>query len=354
LEQSEFSARKRSLADGNEVPEPEGLPTLLGLMSMAEPWAVRVAATLFLADLVSEEGTRLEHLAAQSGTDQEALGRLLRFLAARGVFAERCPGLFALTEAARLLRQDHPVGLRSWLDLTGAGGVIDRAYAGLLETVRTGEPAYSKLSGRSLWEDLNSDPSLAASFAGIMSTPTSQIISEVTVDYPWSGVDLVVDVGGGNGALLASILRAHPDLHGILLDSLATSSAAPQVMRRDGLAERCAIIDGDFFAPLPANADVYMLKNVIHNWPDNKAEIIIRRCAEATGPGGRILIIEFVSGMKGNECAITGMDLRMLVLHGGRERTLAEFNALASAAGMRLLTVRQTRSGYSLIEYVHA
>lgn len=353
MAQSDPCVPNASFVHGNEGSEPEGLHTLTGLMRMAEPWAVRVAATLRLADLIPEKGMTLEDMAAQSGADQEALGRLLRFLAVRGVFAERSPGLFALTEAAQLLRQDHPVGLRSWLDLAGAGGLMDRAYAGLLETVRTGEPAYSKLSGRSLWDDLNADPSLAASFVGIMDTPTSRIINEVTVGYPWSGVGLVVDVGGGTGTLLASILQAHPKMRGILLDSMVTSSPASQVMRRAGVAERCAIVVGDFFTPLPANADVYILKNVMHNWPDDKAEIIMRRCAEAAGTSGRILLVEFVSGIDGNEWTVTGMDLRMLVLFGGRERTLEEFDALAAAAGMHIITVRKTKSAYSLLEYGH-
>ncbi len=204
----------------------DGAEVLRGLTGLAAPWAVRVAATLRLADLITDDGTHLDDLAAPAGADRDALGRLLRFLAARGVFVETAPGVFALTEAARMLREDRPARLRRWLDLNGAGGAMDRAYSGLLDTVRTGAPAYPKVAGRDFWEDLAADPHLAASFGSLMEAHSSELADDVVAGYPWDQVSLLVDVGGGSGALLARILSAHPQLRRILVDLVAGSPEA--------------------------------------------------------------------------------------------------------------------------------
>jgi len=330
----------------------DGAEILSGLTSLAAPWAVRVAATLGLADLITDEGTHLDDLASWVGADRDALGRLLHFLAARGVFVETAPGVFALTEAARMLREDHPARLRRWFDLDGAGGAMDRAYAGLLDTVRTGAPAYPKVMGREFWEDLAANPQLAASFGALMEAHSSELASDVVTGYPWAEISLVVDVGGGSGALLARILRAYPHLGGILVDLVAGSPEAVAVLKEANVDDRCECRVLDFFGPLPAGADVYLLRNIIHDWPDERATAILRRCTDAAGPGGRVLVVERVVTTDRNQQELTGMDLRMLVLFGGRERVLEEFNALAAAAGLRLLSNRPTTSAYWLLEYV--
>jgi 2,7-dihydroxy-5-methyl-1-naphthoate 7-O-methyltransferase len=321
------------------------------LTGLAAPWAVRVAATLRLADLITDDGTHLDDLAALAGADRDALGRLLRFLAARGVFVEAAPGVFALNEAARMLREDHPARLRRWFDLDGAGGAMDRAYSGLLDTVRTGAPAYPKVAGRDFWADLAGDPQLAASFGSLMEAHSSELADDVVAGYPWDQISLLVDVGGGSGALLARILGAHPHLRGILVDLVAGTSEATALLEEAGVGDRCEPRVIDFFGPLPAGADVYLLRNIVHDWPDERATAILRRCSDAAGAAGRVLIVERVVTREGDQQELTGMDLRMLVLLGGRERVLGEFNALAAAAGLRFLASRRTTSEYWLLEY---
>jgi 2,7-dihydroxy-5-methyl-1-naphthoate 7-O-methyltransferase len=339
-----MAGQASSGADGAEI--------LRGLTSLAAPWAVRVAATLRLADLITDEGTRLDDLASWTGADRDALSRLLHFLAARGVFVEAAPGVFALTEAAQMLREDHPARLRRWFDLDGAGGAMDRAYTGLLDTVRTGAPAYPKVTGREFWDDLAANPRLAASFGSLMEAHSSELASDVVTGYPWAETSLVVDVGGGSGALLARILSSYPHLRGILVDLVARSPEAVAMLKEVHVEDRCESQVIDFFGPLPAGADVYILRNIIHDWPDERATAILRRCTDAAGAAGRVLVVERVVTMNGDQQELTGMDLRMLVLFGGRERVLEEFNALAEAAGLRLLGSRPTTSAYWLLEYV--
>lgn len=324
---------------------------LIGLARLAEPWAVRVAATLRLADLIADGGTGLADLALRAGADPGALGCLLRFLVARGVFDEPTPGVFAVNDAARWLREEHPGRLRRWLDLEGAAGAMDQAYAGLLETVRTGTAAYPVLSGRGLWEDLAADPRLAASFASLMEADSDALADDVVAGYPWADKRLVADVGGGTGMLLARILSAHPHLRGILVDLMAGSSQAARLLGDLGVADRCRPVVADFFGPLPGGADVYMLRNTLHDWPDEPAVAILSRCAQAARERGRVLVVERVVTREGDQRELTGMDLRMLLLFGSRERPLEAFNALASAAGLRLVNSQATTSSYWLLEY---
>jgi SAM-dependent methyltransferase len=322
------------------------------LIRLAEPWAVRVAATLRLADnIVTREGDPVEDLAARVGADSDALDRVIRFLVARGVFAEPSPRVFANNPASCLLQDDHPDRMRRWLDLEGAGGAMDRSYSGLLETVRTGRAAYPSVHGRDFWEDLASDADLARSFASLMEAHSSQLAEEVVSVYPWEGATLVIDVGGGTGALLAEVLRAHPHLQGVLVDLVARTPDATRILEAAGVADRCQRLDCDFFGPLPTGGDVYVLRNIIHDWADEKAVTVLRRCCEAAGSTGRVLVVERVVTDNGNLEELTGMDLRMLTLFASRERSLDEFNVLAATAGLELENARPTASAYWLLEY---
>ncbi len=331
--------------------ELEAWETLLGLTRLGEPWAVRVAATLRLADLLSSESRPVGDLAASSDADPDALGRLLRFLVVRGLFAEPAPGLFALNDAARLLLDDHPGHMRRWLDLEGAGGAMDRAYSGLLDTVRSGAAAYPKLNGRSFWQDLAGDGRLAESFASLMEAHSSELSEDVVNRYAWDEATVVVDVGGGTGALLARILQSYPLVRGVLVDLVADSPDAAALLESAGVSDRCRPIARDFFDSLPSGGDVYVLRNVIHDRPDEQAATILRRCAEAAGETGRVLVVERVMTECGDQRELTGMDLRMLALFASKERSLEEFNALATGAGLTLESASETRSAYWLLEY---
>lgn len=327
----------------------EDVEKLYGLADLITPMAIRVAATLRVADRIAAGTTTLTELAAEADADPDALGRLLRYLAARDVFAEPEPGRFALTSSAEPLRDDHPGQARGWLDITGAIGHADLAFAALLYVVRTGKPGHAMVHGRDFWADLASDPELTASFDALMAGNREWSAPWLTAQ-DWSATKHVVDVGGGTGALLITLLQAHPHLRGTLVELPATAAAAEQALAEAGLSRRCDVVAGSFFGPLPTGADIYLLSSIVHDWNDTDATAILRRCAQAAGPGGRVLLGELVATGDEDRQIFTYMDLRMLVYLGGRERTLEDFTALADAAGLTITSVTPTEWGNSLID----
>ncbi len=330
----------------------DALPSLLAQTDLAFPWAIRVAATLRLADLIARGVIHLQELADESGVNADALKRLMRYLIKRKVFAEPAPGVFALTDTARLLLEDHPQQLRAWFDQEGVGGRMDALWAGLLDAVRTGEAAYPQLHGRTFWEDLAGNPDLSTSFNTLMAGQASAGGDALVTDYDWAGVHHVIDIGGGTGKLISSILSAHLSMRGTLLDESATALSAYEALLANGLADRCNVIAGSCFDPLPAGGDVYVLSYILHDWGDQEALMILRRCAEAAGPSGRVLIREGVLDRIGAQHFVTQQDLFMLLLLGGRERTLDEFDELTRAAGLILKSTRHLSSGQMLLECV--
>jgi len=314
--------------------------------SLAFSWAVRAAATLRLADMIGSGVTRLEELAEQAHVDADALRRLLRYLIGRGVFAESAPGNYTLTDTALFLQDTHPQRLRAWLDQEGVGGKMDLAWSGLLESVHTGRPAYSHQHGRSFWEDLAANPPLRASFNALLAghVQAAEAGHALVAGYEWQGVRRVVDVGGGSGTLLAAILHANPTMHGTLLDVPDTVRSTRETLASAGLSERCEVIAGSFFDPLPPGGDIYLLSFILHDWDDHDARAILRRCAQAAGTSGRVLIREGIGG--------GDSDLLMLVVLGGRERTPQEFSELATSSGMILRSTKYLASGHLLMECI--
>jgi hypothetical protein len=314
--------------------------------SLAFSWAVRAAATLRLADLIASGVTHLEELAAQANVDADALRRLLRYLISRGVFAEPAPGNYILTGTALLLQDTHPQRLRAWLDQEGVGGKIDLAWSGLLESIHTGKPAYPNQHGRSFWEDLAANPTLRTSFNSLLAghVQASEAGDALVAGYDWRGIRHVVDVGGGSGKLLAAILQANPTIYGTLIDVPDTVRSTRETFVSTGLSDRCEVIAGSFFEPLPSGGDIYLLSFILHDWDDHEARAILRRCAQAAGRSGRVLIREGVSG--------GDSDLLMLVVLGGRERTPEEFSELVKSSGMTLRSTERLASGHLLMECV--
>jgi hypothetical protein len=276
----------------------------------------------------------------------EALGRVLRLLVARGVFAEPEPGTFMLGPTGRLL--EDGAGFRAGLDQEGFGGRMDRAWPALLDTVRAGRPCYADVFGAAFWEDLAAHPEIARSYDALMAAQSESIGPALAECFDWSDVREVVDVGGGTGTLLASLARAHPRLRGTVVDLPATAGAAAQRFTREGLAGRCRALGGSMFDALPKGADVYLLCVVIGDWDDAQAAAVLARCAEAAGVTGRVLIVEAL--LEADPAASAAMDLQMLVVSGGRARTLEELRTVIAAAGLELVRRYPISSGLCVLE----
>jgi O-methyltransferase len=328
---------------------------LRALSDLVTPYAIRVAATLRLADLIEAGVRRPAELGERCGADPAALERLLRHLVAKGVFAQPEPGVFALTDLSRLLLTDgRHGGMTPWLDMAGGLGRSDVALSGLLQVARTGRPVFEDMFGRTFWEDLEADPERSRAFDALMAVQVSLVADEVATAYDWSGVRHVVDVGGGTGTLLAAVLSKYPALLGTLVELPATVEMGRRNLTEAGVGDRCAFAAGSFFDPLPSDGDVYVLSRVLHDWTDNEATAILRRCAEAAGSTGRVLVIEQLVAGQGASPMTTALDLRMLAVFGGQERSLDAYRALAADAGLALRANIVTKSGRSILEFVAA
>ena len=316
--------------------------SLWSLCYLATPWCIHLAATLRIADHIAAGTSGIADLAVAAEADPESLQRVLRHLVGRGVFEEPRPGQFALNDAAREL-----IPARVGLDLDSFGGRMAHAWSTLLPAVRTGKPAYAEIFGRPFWEDLEAHPGIAADFDALMGPqghgrPDPEVLLNAA---DWAGIRRVVDVGGGTGALLAEVLRMRPAVRGTLVDLPSTVARAAAMF--DGMIDRVTLSGQSFFDPLPAGADLYLLKSVLSDWPDGEATAILRRCAEAARPSGRVVLL---NGVTPEEKA--SPELLMMVLVGGRERTLAEFSVMAREAGLTVSASRRQQSGKFLVECV--
>ena len=314
------------------------------LSDLCTPWCVHVVATLRIADHLAAGDAEIGPLAAASGADRDSLHRVLRHLVSKGLFAEPAPDRFALNEAARGLLEES---VRMGLDLDAFGGRMARAWGTLLSAVRSGKPAYHEAFGRGFWEDLDAHPAIGASFDALMGPPGHGMPDwRVLVDAAdWESVRTVVDVGGGTGALLAEILRARPEVRGTLVDLPRTVARSGDVFQAAGVADRVTTVGQSFFDPLPGGGDLYLLKSILSDWPGGEATAILRRCAEAARPSGRV--VAFTGAGPGEEAS---PELLMMVLVGGRGRTLDEFREMAGKAGLDVRAVGRQASGRVIVE----
>jgi hypothetical protein len=312
------------------------------LLDLITPMAIRVVATLRIPDLIAEGVLTPSALAARTGADPDALRRVLRYLAARGIFEERPAGQLALTELSRVLLDDHPTASRSWIDLDGFGGTMDRACFDLLAAVKRPPVA----------ERARPADAVASSYDSVMEAQSRTQAPAIVAAFDWSGVNHVVDLGGGTGTLLIELLRDRRDIGGTLVELPTAAERARANVALAGLVDRCEVLTGDLFEVTPAGADVYVLKLVLHALDDAHATRALRLCREAGAPGARVLVIERTVEPGDDRSQFTAMDLRMLVLGHGRERTLDEFAELAGKAGFRLAAAQPTSVGLHLITLV--
>jgi hypothetical protein len=311
---------------------------LEALLDLATPWSLRVAATLDVAGHIAAGHDDIAGLAAITRCDQDALHAVLGHLVAKGVFTEPSPGKFAVNGPAGRL------AAAPFVDLEGIGGRMAHTWGTLLDYVRTGQPSYQRIFGRPFWEDLAAHPQIAAEFDALMG-PAGHGVPDYDVELSggWDAVRTVVDVGGGTGALLASLLRRHPATEGILVDLPGTVARAGETIA--DVADRVTLAGQSFFDPLPAGADLYLLKSVLNDWPDEPTVAILRRCAEAAHEKTSIAIL---GGVAPDE-APRSLGIDMLVA-GGKTSPLAQFTDLARQAGLDVAAARTQASGRFVVE----
>jgi hypothetical protein len=317
--------------------------SLESLSDLCTPWCVHVVATLRIADHIAAGVDEINALAAAADCNTDYLGRVLRHLIGKGLFLETAPGSFALNDAARELLDP---GWQLGLNLDGFGGRMAYAWGTLLKAVRTGEPAYTELFGRPYWEDLDAHPEIAAEFDAIMGPAGHGVPDpEILLNGDWESVRTVVDVGGGTGSLLAEILRAHPEIEGILVDFPKTVARAAPTFEAAGVADHVKTIGQSFFDPLPAGADLYVVSKVLNDWPDRETVAILKRCAEAARAAGRIVI----NGGVSPDDAPASLSIETVLL-GGKTNTLAEFRELVREAGLEVSAAGRLPSGRFVVE----
>ena len=314
--------------------------------------AAYVAAELHLADHLAAGPVRVNELALATSCQPPSLHRLLRALVTLEVCIERDDGTFALGRTGSSLCSDNADSLQSRLLWFGRNQWA--AWGQLLQTVRTGESARKRMTGSDGFGMLELDPSKASTFNMAMVQRTRLVAREVVRHHDFSGARTIVDVGGGYGVLLEAVLRAHPGVRGLLVDRPHAVAGARALFEQAGVADRCDLIPGDFFDSLPTGADIYLLKNIIHDWDDERASLILCNCLAAMPDGGHLLLIEHVLPDRLNASAshraIVHTDLAMMLGPGGKERNEDEFRELLRRAGFTLAGVKPIGLGYSILE----
>jgi SAM-dependent methyltransferase/DNA-binding transcriptional ArsR family regulator len=315
--------------------------------------AIYAAARLGVADLLAAGPKTVGQLAAEVGAHAPTLRRLLRSLAGVGVFRENEEGRYELTRMAEFLRDGVP-GSQRGLVLHVGESPTWQAWDGLLDSVRTGEAAFRRVHGEEVFPYYAAHPESNEPFNAAMVELSNVVAAAVTEAYDFSRFRRIADVGGGHGALLAAILRATPTARGVVCDQAEVVAGARATMEAAGVAERCDYEGVDFFASVPEGADAHVLKWIIHDWDKERALTILRNCHRSLADDGRLLLVESVVP-EGNEPSFSKMmDLQMLVMTGGCERTAAEYRALLAAAGFEMIAVIPTRSPVSIVEAVKA
>jgi hypothetical protein len=324
------------------VPEQEPV-NLWALADLCTPWCLHVVVTLRIADHITAGLSDIADLAQATDSDTYALHRVLTYLVGKGVFLEPEPGRFAMNEPAKALQEP---AWRITLDLNGIGGRLSGAWATLPKYVQTGKPAYAEAFGLPFWEDLDAHPDIHASFDALIGsaghgTPNP----EFQITGGWGAIQTIVDVGGGTGGLLAEVLRIHPHLRGTLVDQPETVARAGEIFEKAGVAERARAVGQSFFDLLPAGADLYILKGILNDFPDDGATAILGRCAEAARPNGRVIVLGGVV----NDGEPRPLTIEMVLL-GGKYRTVNELKGIAREAGLEVTAAGRQPSGYFVVE----
>lgn len=329
------------------------IPPQAAMMEMiTSAWAaqaITAAADLGVADALANGPLSSDELAVAVGADADTLRRLLRALISRGIFRQRRDGRYELNALADTLRSDTAMSVAGMARFVGAPQHREH-WSHLTEAIRTGRPVVPELRGKPVFEYLADEPELAEVFNHAMTSVSAAAITSVIAAYDFSRYATIVDVGGGHGRLLAAIVHATPQARGILFDLPQVVAGAPAVLEKHHVADRVGVAEGSFFDAVPEGGDAYVLKSVIHDWPDDDAVRILGNVRTAAGTGKHVLLVESVIPGHDREFMGNWTDLEMLVVLGARERTAAEYSRLMDRAGFRMTRVVETASPFSVVE----
>jgi SAM-dependent methyltransferase len=319
--------------------------------AMVPSRALQVAADIGIADLFSGAARPVAELAAETSTNPRVLRSMLRLLAGQGVFVETAEGEFALTPRGELLRSDHPRSLRAFIR---DYGYDFHSVLFLDHSLRTGEPAFPHIHGESYFDFHRTHPDRGAVFDAAMADLSRVESAAITSAYDFSGYRRIVDVGGGDGTLLSAVLATYPAATGVVFDQPHVTGRAEQLREKTGLGDRLAVIAGDFFDEVVPGGDLYLMKSIIHDWPDEQAVQILRSCRRAMPPHGRLVLFEHMLVSDNDPSQTKTWDLLLFLLLGGHERTREDFGKLFAASGFRLDRTVKTGSVLYAVEAVPA
>jgi precorrin-6B methylase 2 len=338
--------------DIQEMVPDEAYMSLIQQSGMLMPWALATVTQLNIPELIGDDRLPVDELARETGADPAALRRLLRYLAVRDVLVEGPAGVFGLGSLGEALRREGTAGTGRLFDPEGFPFRVQMAWSRLPEAIQSGRPGYDMVHGKSFWDDMNAKPERGAGFDAYMAIFTGMWIPSVVSARPWGSYRSFVDVGGGNASMAIALLREAPALRGTIVDLLAVADNARANLKESGVGDRCEVVAGSFFDALPAGADAYLLAQIMHDWPDEQAVRILRRCAEAARPDGHIYVMDRVLAEMATDLMHEEANLLMFNMFGSTERTSAEFADLTAAAGLKVTTIEDLAMGISLIDCV--
>lgn len=314
--------------------------------------AIATAVEVGIPDQLAKGARRISDIAAKAGASEDGVYRLLRTLSGMGLFAESGHRRFKLTPLGQFLRTDHPESLAGYARFMGHDSTW-RPWGQLAYSVRTSKPAFDHVFGVPVFEYFAKNPEAAAVFDAAMTSISIAQARAAAHAYNFKGIETLMDVAGGHGLLLATVLRRHKTMRGVLFDLPHVVAGAAPTFRRAGVANRVRIEHGDFFKELPPGADAIMMKHIMHDWDEEAATRILHTCHRALGPRGKVLIVDSVVPPGNTPHYGKLLDLNMLVLTPrGRERTKTEFEQLLRGAGFRMSRVVATASPLSVVEAV--
>jgi hypothetical protein len=321
------------------------------LFGYAPARAISIVAELRIADLLADGSKTAEELALTTKSHSRSLYRLLRACASVGIFSEGSDKRFSLTPMAEFLRSDNPESLRAFAEMLAHGEQF-QTWSELDFSIQTGTPAFDKVHGMPIFEYYPTHPKSGQIFNDAMTSMSLGSSRAVMQAYDFSGITKLVDIGGGHGFLLASVLEKYPTMKGVLYDTATIVEEAKGLLEKQGVTNRCETVGGNFFESAPPGGDAYMMKHIIHDWNDEGCIAILKNCRKGITEGGKLLVIEMVVP-PGNEPSLSKLlDLQMLAVLPGCERTEEEYSALFGAAGFKLTRIVPTMSPYSVIEGV--